>query len=567
MRKKFFAMYALVGALVASPVFTSCIDGEESASVTAVRTAKAEQLKAAAALSAATQAINEANQAHQEKLNAIALEKAQWGLEEAKLNHELTMIDYERSILTAQKDLLTAQAALEKYNDGVLGSLTNDYITAVSSVTELSKSIFNKNANLTALKAGLVEAQDFVAEKTEEYTNEIAAKKVVLEMLQAYDVDKVGIVNQLKEMDQKLNTIYNDMNAWEYENGTLSKTAQDDDIKLATILAAKKLEAAPYYVVVTKDVNGYYILNEEDVLTYKQSNAYTNNVETLAGYKAKLGKDTDKEDTKYKTTTIDQTTGQEVEVELPTLYATLAAANKQLDADKKALAEAEKALAENTDATKTDGLETAVTEAKEAINGDGTNEGSEMAVAKAKDAINEMLVTIETYEGNDVFDGYIAAFAGEDYEAYKAAQDAWDALDKEEKDVNAEKTAILGTFFVPGGSDYEYDDRYNTHYYYSFKESYNIDEEIATLEGEIATLEENLESLAATLNLPNLNGKYTGDRKYTEAEIEALIAFVETEIATLNEQLKLKQAIADKAKAALDAYIAENGGESEGEDA
>ena len=215
MRKKFFAMYALVGALVASPVFTSCIDGEESASVTAVRTAKAEQLKAAAALSAATQAINEANQAHQEKLNAIALEKAQWGLEEAKLNHELTMIDYERSILTAQKDLLTAQAALEKYNDGVLGSLTNDYITAVSSVTELSKSIFNKNANLTALKAGLVEAQDFVAEKTEEYTNEIAAKKVVLEMLQAYDVDKVGIVNQLKEMDQKRNTIYNDMNAWE----------------------------------------------------------------------------------------------------------------------------------------------------------------------------------------------------------------------------------------------------------------------------------------------------------------------------------------------------------------
>ena len=48
MRKKFFAMYALVGALVASPVFTSCVDDSESASVTAIRNAKAEQLKALA---------------------------------------------------------------------------------------------------------------------------------------------------------------------------------------------------------------------------------------------------------------------------------------------------------------------------------------------------------------------------------------------------------------------------------------------------------------------------------------------------------------------------------------
>ena len=53
MKKKFFAMYALAGALVASPVFTSCVDSEESASVTQLRGAKAEQLKAAAALAQA----------------------------------------------------------------------------------------------------------------------------------------------------------------------------------------------------------------------------------------------------------------------------------------------------------------------------------------------------------------------------------------------------------------------------------------------------------------------------------------------------------------------------------
>ena len=50
MRKNFLAIYALVGALVASPVFTSCVDDSESASVTALRGAKSEQLKSIAAL-------------------------------------------------------------------------------------------------------------------------------------------------------------------------------------------------------------------------------------------------------------------------------------------------------------------------------------------------------------------------------------------------------------------------------------------------------------------------------------------------------------------------------------
>ena len=50
MKKKFLAMYALAGALVASPVFTSCVDDEVSPSVENIRNQKAEQLKALAAL-------------------------------------------------------------------------------------------------------------------------------------------------------------------------------------------------------------------------------------------------------------------------------------------------------------------------------------------------------------------------------------------------------------------------------------------------------------------------------------------------------------------------------------
>ena len=50
MKKKFFAIYALIGALVASPIFTSCVDDEESPSVTAIRDAKTAELKSIAAL-------------------------------------------------------------------------------------------------------------------------------------------------------------------------------------------------------------------------------------------------------------------------------------------------------------------------------------------------------------------------------------------------------------------------------------------------------------------------------------------------------------------------------------
>ncbi len=85
MKKKFFAIYALAGALVASPIFTSCVDDTESASVEALRGAKAEQLKSLAALNnaKAEAALIEANaQAEIDRAEA-AFKNAQAALENA----------------------------------------------------------------------------------------------------------------------------------------------------------------------------------------------------------------------------------------------------------------------------------------------------------------------------------------------------------------------------------------------------------------------------------------------------------------------------------------------------
>ena len=60
MKKKFIAVYALIGVLaLGSTALTSCVDDNESASVTAIRDAKAQQLASIAALNNAQAAAAE----------------------------------------------------------------------------------------------------------------------------------------------------------------------------------------------------------------------------------------------------------------------------------------------------------------------------------------------------------------------------------------------------------------------------------------------------------------------------------------------------------------------------
>lgn len=50
MRKKFIGVYALMAVLALGTTVTSCVDDNESASVTAIRDAKAKQLESLANL-------------------------------------------------------------------------------------------------------------------------------------------------------------------------------------------------------------------------------------------------------------------------------------------------------------------------------------------------------------------------------------------------------------------------------------------------------------------------------------------------------------------------------------
>ena len=236
MRKNFLAIYALVGALVASPVFTSCVDDSESASVTALRGAKAEQLKSIAALNnakaqaettlaqaeaalkaalaAQEQAIAEKEAAEaaikelelkmkQDKFDAelaAALAQAQASklqaeksiaqyqadMEKAALLLEKDLISLEKQLMDAQKDLADKKDQIAEAEYQELKTLTTKYGNLLVSYTNYSNSILEEEAEIAATEAELADWEVVIAEDIAEKEKSIEWAKYQIETLKKY---------------------------------------------------------------------------------------------------------------------------------------------------------------------------------------------------------------------------------------------------------------------------------------------------------------------------------------------------------------------------------------------
>ena len=618
MRKKFFAMYALVGALVASPVFTSCIDGEESASVTAVRNAKAEAIKAQTEINKANAEYNAKIQEYQLALNKINLESSQMSLEQKKIEFEKIKYQTEQAIAQAKYYIALYTKDMYDQQDELLTNLTSDYTTALDNVIEHKQAIILKNADIVALEQGIVDVQEWIASETESLNEDIAEAEATIALWKdAETTDKTGLDEKIAALEAIEGKLNEEKAALEARYGEIPaiadlSTTNDDDIKLTTIKAAKKLKTTysgnfsvngvSYNITsngfITTDVNKYLVLKQEMVTAYKQFIAeqlatpggqYDVKAaeEDLALKIAALGTEADKADTKYQATATTKNL---------TAYAALAAAKEALATAEKAYAplkealdkaeaaynekktaenEAQAALNANTDATKTQALTDALTAAQNAtataltayntanaaltqtIKDAYTDaiddvQDAEVAVAAAKDAVNTAEVTLNTrkqnVEGMKNFDSYVAAFEGDDYAAYKAAVDALAANGDELAEVGLEK-AVLEELNGDGYID--------------------VAAKIADLEEDIEGYKEQIAELEAFdftqggTNIPSV-GNMGGNGTYTEAELEVLIAFVKEQIANLEIKLELAEKRAEQAKAALDAYLAsDEDGEAE----
>ena len=150
MKRRMMAVYALVGALAASPILTSCVDDSESAEVTALRDAKLEQLKAELqeqilrneqdnalaklrqeqkqiandlqkseiarqeAANAVILAENALKKARLEKENEVKLAELEKELEQAKQYAEQAKLNAQQQKLQAEQALATAEMELKK---------------------------------------------------------------------------------------------------------------------------------------------------------------------------------------------------------------------------------------------------------------------------------------------------------------------------------------------------------------------------------------------------------------------------------------------------------------------
>ena len=616
MRKKFFAMYALVGALVASPVFTSCIDNEESPTVSAVRNAKAEQLKAAAALAQAQTEMEKAvAQAEIAYKNALT-EKETAYAQQAKAQ-------VEEAILRSQYNILTLKKQIAEWEDYVFNELVSDYTTALNNVTTINSDIIEKTANIANLKNGLLEVQLYVKSETDRLNNLIAIEEAKIEKLKSLEgLDNTEVNAQKAEIDNKVLLANRALQELKAKYGTIPTTANltstlEANIKLATVLAAKKLKAMNNSIpnsftvdgtsytkdFVTEDSDKYYVLKEKNVTAYKQYIAAqaTNSTydikaaeEALALAIAALGTEADKKDTKYVYGT-DPTTFEDLKA--LTKYAELAAAKEDLTAKEKTYKEkkeamekakatkaekanalakaqddlvAEQAKGADADATKLTELQAAVTAAQTAYDtadaafttADGAYtptvqpyenavdavEAAEVAVATAKDNVNSKEVALAQVKTNNEefanFETWVAAFEGEAYEAYKTAKDEIATATTEHTDLTTEQTA-LDTYLTSGGFQ-------------------NIAEQIKTCENTIAGHKKDLAYIREGIDLPNEYGNNEHTNR-SEADVEALIARIEGQIEVLKAKLTYAQMNLDKAKAALDAYLAEGGDVESGE--
>lgn len=198
----------MVAVLLGALSLGACVDNDESASVEAVRNAKAEQLKGAAALANA-QAEAETIRANAEaklKEAEAAYQDAKTEADKAKWAAKLTVIQAEaaRDIAEAQRDQKNAEMDIITSQDQWINStLWSNYSNASDKLISLNGQLINATADEIALKAGVVSAQK-------------AAEKIAVEKNQF-------IVRQTERKDQlsKLSSIASDRAALEKKIETL----------------------------------------------------------------------------------------------------------------------------------------------------------------------------------------------------------------------------------------------------------------------------------------------------------------------------------------------------------
>ena len=228
MKKKFIAVSVLICALaLGSTTLTSCVDDNESASVTAIRDAKAQQLASIAALNNAQAKAQElraqaeadlaaANAAYQQALADQEASKAEFLAEKYKAKLEALKAQYEAQIMEAKKDAADYEQQLWDKLDTHLDNLYTSYTTALGKVETLNKDIFDAQFELANVDVNQEAADAAAKEQINSINTQITYKTAQIERLKTQVGDKDALFKQMNDLaDQAYKLINTDKPAAE----------------------------------------------------------------------------------------------------------------------------------------------------------------------------------------------------------------------------------------------------------------------------------------------------------------------------------------------------------------
>lgn len=541
MRKKFIAVYALMAVLaLGSTTLTSCVDDNESASVTAIRDLKMQQLQALVTYNTAS--------AKMQELRAKMAEATY----DADLAAELAQA--ERALQDAE---LAIKNSLNNYQQGIM----TNYSNALNKVGDLTTEIAQAKLQKAQLEIDTTYAKEIVKDQIRTQEKIVKSNEAALEVYKnladnGYDelvTEQKQVEIQKKENSEALavnsNKLTTANTAYVTAQGDITRryVQQDGSISLESIttdvleptnaVAQAAYTLTDMYDEYNTEITGFKsVINKTEEIELSEGSDIAIKIFTLnknkeidatkamadyvEGKKKALGTDKDKAN------------------QYGSAYAQKAYADEQLAAAEKALAAAEKALAaadeddpnyaqlkadvvreEGNVRSKTQKVNTEADELADAI------ENYDDAVALQKE-YTEALKTFTDATAYKAYTDRVTAIVNTEGKA-KAELDAEKLeLTIKSSELTAKEAALNG--LVNGSID--------------------IETEIATCESNIAKAQKEIAKLELVLSQVNGGQILTDD----------LLAILDTEIANAEAEKAVYEKLAEQYKQQLEASI--NGG-------
>ena len=218
-------LFIVAAAIAATFSMTSCVETTESASVTALREAKAEQYRALADMyraqaaadsikAAAEAAVQQALAAYNQAVADSVAQGNEQAAQEFALYLEWLKMDYQKKMLKLEKDMQDKEKEIAQSANNYIKYLYNRYKNQVTKLNNLNNELFMTQVNLAEANAKLLDAQAYVAEQTVLYNEKIATAKAKIEIYNNYSgVDRADIEAQRDALKLNVDVLMSDMAA------------------------------------------------------------------------------------------------------------------------------------------------------------------------------------------------------------------------------------------------------------------------------------------------------------------------------------------------------------------